>query len=55
MAHSALQDLLTAKTKVAAEYKKRGTKFFCGDSPGSDNQFFILNVFNILGEINIFP
>ena len=40
MAHAALQDLLTAKTKVAAEYKKRGTKFFCGDSPGSESIFY---------------
>ena len=34
MAHAALQELLTAKSKVAVEYKKRGTKFFCGTTPG---------------------
>ena len=50
MAHAALQELLTAKSKVAAEYKKRGTKFFCGTTPGIE--FAYSGIFQ--GGANIF-
>ena len=34
LVHAAFKDVLTIKDKVAAEYKKRGTTFFCGGAPG---------------------